>query len=68
MPCSQLNVAVPGAIAQGMPRQSEDLIQKLQDPDLVDLDYNNDWKLITFFIGGNDLCRVCQNEVSALWL
>ena len=65
--CAQLNVAVGGAVNTQMPGQAENLVEKLQnDPDIEgDIDYENDWKLITMFIGGNDLCRSCQNEVSS---
>ena len=28
------------------------------------IDYENDWKVITIFIGGNDLCRYCKDKVS----
>ena len=27
------------------------------------IDYLNGWKLVTFFIGGNDLCKSCKDEV-----
>ena len=49
----------------GMPGQAENLVEKMQDPNAVegDVDFQNDWKVVTLFIGGNDLCRTCQNEV-----
>ena len=25
--------------------------------------FNNEWKLVTFFIGGNDLCSYCNDPV-----
>ena len=28
------------------------------------IDYETDWKVITIFIGGNDLCRYCKDKVS----
>lgn len=28
------------------------------------IDFKNDWKVITVFIGGNDLCDFCYNSVS----
>ena len=48
-----------------MPGQAENLVAKMQDPDAVegDVDFQNDWKVVTLFIGGNDLCRTCQNQV-----
>eukprot|EP00128_Syssomonas_multiformis_P011193 Colp12_sorted_trinity150504_noHs@6018 len=27
------------------------------------LDYENDWKLVTIWIGGNDLCAICKGDV-----
>ena len=64
--CAQLNVAIGGAVSGGMPGQAETLVYKLQNDTEIegDIDFENDWKLITLFIGGNDLCRSCQNEVS----
>lgn len=35
-------------------------ITKLQ---LQDIDIENDWKVITLWIGGNDLCDFCNDEV-----
>ena len=28
-----------------------------------DVNFEEDWKLITLWIGGNDLCAVCKGEV-----
>ena len=42
-----------------MPHQAEWLIQKMKA--LEDVDFENDWKVITLFIGGNDLCARCNN-------
>ena len=28
------------------------------------IDFQNDWKVITVFIGGNDLCDFCDDKVS----
>ena len=30
------------------------------------VDFENDWKLVTFFIGGNDICDICDDYVSYL--
>jgi hypothetical protein len=30
---------------------------------LQDVNYEEDWKLVTLWIGGNDLCAVCKGEV-----
>ncbi len=47
-----------------MPGQAEDLVSKLNADQLVDM--QNDWKLITLFIGGNDLCQYCDDRVGYL--
>jgi len=56
-PNAGLNVAIPGEIAEGIPDQAVDLVTKMQDG--ANWDYQNDWKIITLLIGGNDLCRSC---------
>ncbi|XP_070578253.1 phospholipase B1, membrane-associated-like [Ptychodera flava] len=57
---ARLNVAVPGGISQDMPDQARKLVDKMREDPNVDFD--NDWKVVTLFIGGNDLCRWCNNE------
>ncbi|CAH1792265.1 unnamed protein product [Owenia fusiformis] len=56
---AHLNLAVPGNEAHDMPGQARDLVDKLRREQGVD--YDNDWKMITLFIGGNDLCAVCDD-------
>uniref|UniRef100_A0A3B3QLG3 Si:ch211-214p16.3 n=1 Tax=Paramormyrops kingsleyae TaxID=1676925 RepID=A0A3B3QLG3_9TELE len=53
------NMAVSGAKAD-IPAQVETLIQALRDS--KEVDFENDWKLVTLFIGGNDLCQYCQDR------
>ncbi|XP_078664456.1 phospholipase B1, membrane-associated-like [Branchiostoma floridae x Branchiostoma belcheri] len=57
---SKFNVAYPGKEAIDMPGQADDLITRLQNS--ADVDYENDWKVITLFIGGNDLCAYCDDK------
>ncbi|XP_045169925.2 phospholipase B1, membrane-associated-like isoform X2 [Mercenaria mercenaria] len=59
--CSQLNVAVAGETSQDMPDQARDLVSRLHNPNFG-VDLINEWKVITVFIGGNDLCDVCNNQ------
>ena len=33
-------------------------------PLMQSVDVDNDWKLITLWIGGNDLCRYCNDKVA----
>uniref|UniRef100_A0A8C2IL64 Phospholipase B1, membrane-associated n=1 Tax=Cyprinus carpio TaxID=7962 RepID=A0A8C2IL64_CYPCA len=54
-----LNMAVTGAKASNIPAQVRDLITALKD-----MDFEKDWKLVTLFIGGNDLCQYCHDRVS----
>jgi len=59
--CSQLNVAVAGETSQEMPAQARELVNRLKNPNFG-VDFQNDWKVITLFIGGNDLCDYCHNS------
>ncbi|KAF6105526.1 phospholipase B1 [Phyllostomus discolor] len=42
-----------------MPAQARDLVERMKNSPEVSLE--EDWKLITLFIGGNDLCHYCEN-------
>ena len=44
-----------------MPDQADDLINKMYNNPLID--WTEDWKVVTLFIGGNDLCGYCNNIV-----
>nr|XP_039274650.1 phospholipase B1, membrane-associated-like [Styela clava] len=50
------NVAIPGARADDMLGQAEVLIDLLKTDNRSN--YHDDWKMITLFIGGNDLCAI----------
>jgi len=52
-----LNIAGSGNTAKDIPGQVERLIKLIKADKKID--FHNDWKLITLFIGGNDLCRYC---------
>nr|XP_019590876.1 PREDICTED: phospholipase B1, membrane-associated isoform X2 [Rhinolophus sinicus] len=54
-----LNVAMEGARARDMPTQARDLVDRMKNSPKIDLE--KDWKLITLFIGSNDLCHYCEN-------
>ncbi|KAK3563422.1 hypothetical protein QTP86_027793 [Hemibagrus guttatus] len=56
------NMAVSGAKAINIPGQVRDLVKALKNSTSVD--FEQDWKLVTLFIGGNDLCQYCQNPAS----
>lgn len=59
-PNARLNVAEPGDKSEAMPGQADSLISKMKAD--TSFDYENDWKLITMFIGGNDLCDYCDDR------
>jgi len=51
---ARFNHAIPGSTAPDMKAQAETLIEHMKSS--PDLDFYNDWKVITVFVGGNDLC------------
>ncbi|XP_074655839.1 phospholipase B1, membrane-associated-like [Tubulanus polymorphus] len=57
---ANLNVAVPGSKAIDMPGQARVLVDKMKRDSSID--FQNDWKIITLFIGGNDLCDSCDDK------
>ncbi|XP_077989678.1 phospholipase B1, membrane-associated-like [Glandiceps talaboti] len=57
---AHFNVARPSGISEEMPEQARMLVERLQND--ASVDFQNDWKVVTLFIGGNDLCRWCNNE------
>ncbi|CAF2407049.1 unnamed protein product [Rotaria sp. Silwood2] len=56
---NRLNVAKSGDRSNHMPYQAELLMSRMKNEKLCD--WNNDWKVITIFIGGNDLCSFCED-------
>ncbi|XP_063719152.1 phospholipase B1, membrane-associated-like [Symsagittifera roscoffensis] len=57
-----LDEAVAGSKAINLTQQAKNLIKDLQDD--PEYDYDNDWKLVTVFIGGNNLCQICTDSRS----
>ncbi|UJR23053.1 hypothetical protein I4U23_026078 [Adineta vaga] len=57
---ANFNVAKPGAVSADMPGQADLLISRMRKA-LGDTKFNTEWKLVTFFIGGNDLCGICKS-------
>ncbi|KAL3873507.1 hypothetical protein ACJMK2_036616 [Sinanodonta woodiana] len=57
---AHLNVAVAGETSSDIPRQAQELIDRMKKEPGVD--FENDWKVITVFIGGNDLCDYCKDK------
>ncbi|XP_057303963.1 phospholipase B1, membrane-associated-like isoform X2 [Hydractinia symbiolongicarpus] len=58
-PNEHLDVAVSGATSYGMLKQAKHLVEKM----VLDSKYDffGSWKVLTFFIGGNDLCSCCRS-------
>ncbi|NWV35914.1 PLB1 Phospholipase, partial [Grantiella picta] len=56
-----LNQAVTGAHAEDVPGQVRKLVARMKNDTRID--FQKDWKLITLFIGGNDLCNHCEDPV-----
>ena len=46
-----------------MPGQATNLVELMKE-DTRNTDFENDWKLLTLFIGGNDLCAYCNSPVT----
>ena len=42
-----------------MYQQAVDLVNRMKAS--TQIDFRNSWKVITFFIGGNDLCKSCKD-------
>jgi phospholipase B1, membrane-associated len=45
-----------------MPSQANLLVERMKQA-LGAAKFAADWKLVTFFIGGNDLCGYCKDNV-----
>lgn len=59
---SGFNMAVSGAKIEEIPDQIRTLIDAMKSD--TTLDFDKDWKLVTLFIGGNDLCQYCNDRDS----
>uniref|UniRef100_A0A914WBS5 Phospholipase B1, membrane-associated n=1 Tax=Plectus sambesii TaxID=2011161 RepID=A0A914WBS5_9BILA len=57
---TQLNVAFPGAKSKDLPREAQELVRKIVTHRRINA--LTDWKLITIFIGANDICFMCQES------
>ncbi|XP_066532925.1 phospholipase B1, membrane-associated-like [Hoplias malabaricus] len=56
-----LNQAVAGAKSTDMLKQARTLVTRMKNDSRIN--FHSDWKVITLFIGGNDLCDSCQNSL-----
>uniref|UniRef100_A0A8R1USB4 Phospholipase B1, membrane-associated n=1 Tax=Pristionchus pacificus TaxID=54126 RepID=A0A8R1USB4_PRIPA len=55
-----LNGAIPGAHSWDLLEQAHDLVRRLKEH--PDTKYEEKWKLIHIFIGGNDMCAWCVHQ------
>ncbi|XP_061602963.1 phospholipase B1, membrane-associated-like [Cololabis saira] len=56
-----LNQAVTGAKSKDVPRQVRALVARMKNDSKIN--FESDWKMITYFIGGNDVCDFCYNSL-----
>lgn len=56
------NVAVSGDVVQGMDKQAKRLITAVKGDKSVD--FENDWKMVTILIGGNNQCAACYGAAA----
>ncbi|KAK2856052.1 hypothetical protein Q5P01_004787 [Channa striata] len=56
-----LNQAVAGAKSRDIPSQVRALVARMKNDSKIN--FKSDWKVITIFIGGNDLCDYCYNSL-----
>ncbi|XP_050418434.1 phospholipase B1, membrane-associated [Patella vulgata] len=57
---SKFNVADPGDISHDMPAQAIMLVNRMRAD--ANVNFLKDWKIITLFVGGNDLCSYCHDK------
>ena len=49
------------SVPRDMLSQVQDVIATMESS--TDYDYDNDWKLLTMYVGWSDLCYSCEDEV-----
>ncbi|NXD08751.1 PLB1 Phospholipase, partial [Nothocercus nigrocapillus] len=54
------NAAEGGAKAINMSSQARELVELMRSSSKIN--FKEDWKLITVFVGGNDLCQYCSDK------
>jgi len=57
-----LDAGVSMAKVEGCPDQVTYLVNQLKTTYATTVDFQNDWKLLTLFIGANNACGACQNR------
>ena len=59
---SNLDLIEINAIISNISMQIQELVASMKSDSSIN--FNESWKLITLFIGGNDLCNSCKNTVN----
>jgi len=59
-PNSKLDRAVTGSRAPDMIAQAQDLVDKMKSDTSINM--QEDWKIITIWVGSNDLCDICNDD------
>ncbi|XP_061843241.2 phospholipase B1, membrane-associated-like [Nerophis lumbriciformis] len=59
-PQAFFNQAVQGAKSKDLLKQAHALVARMKNSTI---NFESDWKVITVFIGGNDICDHCQNSL-----
>jgi len=60
---TNLNAAISGSTANELLDQAKWLVNAINDPN-SGVDVQKDWKLLTLFIGANDLCGFCEDPAA----
>ncbi|XP_075893580.1 phospholipase B1, membrane-associated-like [Nelusetta ayraudi] len=60
-PQAFLNQAVTGAKTKDLASQLQALVKRMKNDPRIN--FESDWKVITLFVGGNDLCDHCYNSL-----
>lgn len=57
-PLAGLNQAVAGSVSYDIMNQAKEIVRLINDME----NSRNQWKIVTLFIGGNDLCKFCDDK------
>jgi len=62
---THLNGAQSGAVVSDCPAQVSYIVDQLKTTYALEVDFELDWKVMTIFIGANNLCGACQNDTDS---
>ncbi|XP_065845874.1 phospholipase B1, membrane-associated-like [Oscarella lobularis] len=61
-PNDGFNGAISGSQARDLLNQAKHIVQEMRSDTMINV--KTDWKIITLWIGGNDLCKYCYTDKS----